>query len=42
VLLTAAVLSGLFFGARPAAPDGRTFVASDAVGRVYFLRLDNG
>ncbi len=24
------------------APDGRTFVAGDAVGRVYFLRLENG
>ena len=23
------------------APDGRTFVASDAAGRVYFLRLEN-
>ena len=22
--------------------DGRTFVAGDAVGRVYFLRLENG
>ncbi len=24
------------------APDGRTFVAGDAAGRVYFLRLENG
>ena len=24
------------------APDGRTFVAGEAMGRVYFLRLDNG
>ncbi len=23
------------------APDGRTFVAGDAAGRVYFLRLEN-
>lgn len=24
------------------APDGRTFVAGDALGRVYFLRLEKG
>ena len=31
-----------FVSCAAVAPDGRTFVAGDAAGRVYFLRLEKG